>query len=118
MASPLSGLISNAIGKALNSTFLPATLTRAGEPTGPAFDPTPGTPQRFTCRAIVDTYSDHFKTGGLVTAKDRKVLILATSLATRPEEGDIVTVNGGASVVIHDAEVDPAGALWTCKATI
>jgi hypothetical protein len=36
-------------------------------------------------KAIVEGYSDYYRKGGLVDAKDREVLILATSVSVRPE---------------------------------
>jgi len=114
MASPLAR-IPPIIHGAFKTVFYDATLTRAGAPTGPDYNPTPGTVLSFTCKALIEGYSDYFKAGGLVTGKDREVMILAGSLATTPAMGDSVTVQGVTFTLSDMIEVDPARALWTCK---
>jgi hypothetical protein len=117
MTSPLSGSIARTVGNAFRSIFLDATLTRAGATTGPDYDPTPGTPVTYACKTIIEAYSDYYKANGLVDEKDRKVLILATSLSTRPKTADRITVSG-TTLTIQEVSTDPAEAVWNCKGQI
>ncbi len=115
MASPLSGSLAKTVGKAFNSIFLPATLTRDVAVASPdPAEPLPPTPTPHACKAIVESYSDYFVANGLINEKDRKVLILAGSLAVRPQAGDRVTISG-TTFTIQDVATDPAEAVWTCK---
>ncbi|MGB6080224.1 MAG: hypothetical protein WBF99_12270 [Xanthobacteraceae bacterium] len=100
------------IGSALKAVFLDAVLTREtpGEG-GDPFDPPAPTVTPYSCKAIVEGYSDYFKKNGLVGAKDRKVLVLATSLAVKPEPGDLITVQNVTFSVVTVA-TDPATAVW------
>lgn len=117
MASPLDGEIARQVGAAFNALFLPATLTRDAVPSSPAyepFDPPAPVSVEYSCRAIVEAYSDKFRLEGLVQANERKVLILATSLSVRPQPQDRVTIRGITFTVV-DVKTDPAEAVWECK---
>lgn len=125
MASFLDDL-PDQIADALGDTFRDAILTRDGAPTGPTYDPTPGGPAAYPCRAINDEWSAFYRQGGLVGATDRKVLVLASTLATKPQAGDrieiladgvtltIVPEGGGQPAV----STDPATAVWTLRARV
>ena len=118
VVSPLSGSLAATIGAAFNSLFLDATLTRDVEvtdsPDRESFDPADPTQTAYSCKAIVETYSQMFRRDGLVEANDRKVLILATSLAVTPKAGDRVTISG-VTFMVMEVETDPAVAVWTCQ---
>lgn len=115
MVSPLSGSLARTVGAAMAGLFLPATLTRATPGVGgDAFDPPAPTAASYPCRAIVEAYSDYFRKGGLVDAKDRKVLILANSLGVRPAADDKVTISGVTFAII-EVKTDPAEAVWECQ---
>ncbi len=114
MTSPLAGSLAKTIGSAFKNLFLDATLTRDGPPTGPAYDPTPGAAESYSCRAIVEVYSASYRASGLVQINDRRVLILANSLGVRPLPGDRVTIQG-VTFVVQEVETDPATAVWTCR---
>lgn len=105
----LAAIIGDAFGDA--DIFLDATLTVDGPTTGPNYDPTPGTPTVYPCKAIVENYSDYFRKNALVEESDRKVMILATSLAVKPVEGNRITVSGLTLTVVTVA-TDPATAVW------
>lgn len=114
MTSPLSGSIAKTVGSAFKGIFLDAVLTRDGAPTGPAYDPTPGAPVTYPCKAIVETYSAFYRAQGLVEASDRKVLVLAASLGVKPLPGDRITVQG-ITFTAQAVSTDPAGAVWTVQ---
>ena len=115
----LPGIIADAMGDLI---FRDAVLTRDGPPTGPAYDPTPGTPQAWPCKAVEDEWSSSVRSGGLVASADRKILILADTLkGAVPQEGDRVTVQGQTFLIVSDGgsqpavTSDPANATWTCR---
>lgn len=115
MVSPLSGPLAKTIGSAFKTLFLDAVLTRDVPVISPdPADPLPPQTATYGCKAIVEGYSDYYKANGLVDAKDRKVLILATSLSVRPEPGDRVTIRN-VTFTLQDVTVDPAEAVWTCR---
>lgn len=107
---------------ALADDFREATLIRTVEGTGG--DPwSPGEPtdQRYPCRAIHDEWGASFRSGGLVTGKDWKILILAATLAVEPMEGDRITLEGVTLTVVSEGgsqpavTSDPATATWVLK---
>lgn len=117
MASPLEGSLARTIGGAMRGLFLPATLTRDVVPSSPAYDPLDppaAVPVEYSCKAIVESYSDKFRLEGLVAANERKVLILATSLSVRPQMLDRVTIRGITFTLSDKIKTDPAEAVWEC----
>lgn len=114
MTSLLQGGLARTVGAAMSSLFLDAVLERDGPTTGPSYDPTPGAPQTFKCKAIVERYSAYHRANSLVGEKDRKVLILANGLAVRPQPGDRVTVSG-ITFTLQEVATDPAEAVWECR---
>lgn len=117
VASPLEGSLARTIGAAFGNLFLTATLSRDVSPDSPAydaFDPPAPVTQTYACKAIVEKYSDYYRSNGLVDARDRKVLILATSLAVTPQPDDRVTIQG-VTFVLSEIATDPARAVLECK---
>lgn len=117
MSSPLEGAIARQVGAAFKSLFMPATLTRASVPDSPdyePFDPPIEVFVEYPCNAIVEAYSDKFRMDGLVAANERKVLILAASVAVRPQPHDRVTIRG-ITFTISEVNSDPAEAIWECR---
>jgi len=115
MTSPLSGSLARTIGGAMQRLFLPAALARdvpavGGDP----FDPPAPTTAHYSCRAIVEAYSEKFRLDGTVQQNDRKVLILANSITVRPQPNDRITISGITFTVI-EVSTDPAEAVWTCR---
>lgn len=115
MASPLETSLAKTLYRHARSVFLDATLARDGAPSGPGYDPTPGTEAIYTCKAIHEEYSEHDRLQGLVQAGERKVLILAGSISVTPTSGDRITIRGR-TFAITDVATDPAQAVWVCKA--
>lgn len=116
--------IPDIITDALGGDFRDAVLTRIGAPTGPIYDPTPGAPTDYSCKAIHDTWSAYYRASGLVQASDQRVLVLATTLATTPQLGDVVALEGATLRVVSDGggqpgvSTDPAGAVWVLRCRI
>ena len=115
MTSPLAGSLAATIGRAMSFLFLDATLARdvAGTITDPADPPVP-TEVTYTCKAIVETYDERFRLDGTVKSNERKMLILASTLAVTPAPNDRITIRGQSYTVI-DAMTDPALATWELK---
>lgn len=119
MTSPLDGKIAAAINKGFQGVFYDATLTRV----------TPGTPDpeepwvpvadttvAHSCKAIVESYSDYQIANSLVDANDRKVLILANSLAVVPDVAtDTITIRGQTYALVGEVKTDPATAVWEIR---
>jgi hypothetical protein len=115
MTSPLSGSLAKTIGSAFKGLFLDAVLTRETPGTGgDPFDPPPPVVTTYSCKAVVEAYSDYFRKSGLVNAADRKVLILAASLAVKPQAGDRVTIQH-ITFTLSEVSTDPATAVWECR---
>lgn len=118
MASPLSGSLATTINRAMSSLFLDATYTEdtpsVGSPDVDSFDPPPPISTTYTCKAIVESYSERFRLDGLVEQNDRKVLILAKSLAVVPKAGGRVTISGITFTAI-EVTTDPATAVWEVR---
>jgi hypothetical protein len=118
MAGPLDGMAAT-IGAAMASIFANATLTRQVVASGS--NPWQGgavTPQAYPCKALIEEYSNHLRMTGAVTERDRIVMILATSIATMPEQNDVVVFNDGPHVgqsftLSGGVSTDPARAVWT-----
>lgn len=115
MPNPLAS-IPKAVTAAASSIFYPSTLTRDVPPASPddAFNPGAPTETEFTCMGLVTNYSDRLKAAQLVDDKDRKILILATTLSTTPVDRDRVTI-GGVTFTVLEVKVDPAGAVWVLR---
>lgn len=123
MTSPLAGSLAKTIGAAMSGLFLPATLSRTTMAEGS--EPwTPGAPTTvvYGCRAIHAAWGSSWLAGGLVDADDVKVMVLASSLATEPEPGDVVTIRGESFTVVPGGSgrpavmTDPAKAVWELRA--
>lgn len=107
----------------MSSLFLNAIYTVDGAATGPAYDPTPGASTDYPCKAIFDEWGAYYRSAGLVSASDRKVLVLADTLPVTPVEGGRITIDGVTLTVASNGEgqpavsTDPAKALWTLRCT-
>jgi hypothetical protein len=95
--------------------FYDAVLTREtpGEG-GDPFDPPPPVVTTYDCKGLVEAYSDYFRKSGLVSQSDRKVLILAASLAVKPQAGDRVTIQH-ITFTLSEVSTDPATAVFECR---
>lgn len=115
MTSLLSGSLAKTIANAAKTIFLDATLQHDTPNAGAdAFDPAAPTPATYSCKAIVESYSTYFRAQGLVEQNDRKILILAATLAITPATGDKISVSGGTYTIVN-VGTDPATAVWECQ---
>jgi|APCry1669192522_1035417.scaffolds.fasta_scaffold02312_4 hypothetical protein len=106
------------INSAFKSLFYDAVMTVDVPQDSPdPADPLPPVPTPYPCKAIVEAYSDYFRKSGLVGAKDRRVLILAKSVAVKPAPGMRVTIQN-VTFTIQDVSTDPATAVWECRGTM
>ena len=116
MTSPLSGSLARQVGKALKPLMLPLTLRRT---TQGAYDPITDTYATTTtdygCSGYVDAYSRDYEAKNLALPSDRKVVILATSLAVAPDLTDNLILDDG-TYTVHHITRDPAAATWTLQA--
>jgi hypothetical protein len=127
MPSLLEGALAAKIGKAFAGIFLDATLSRdsfaSPNPEKP-WEPGDPTTATYPCKAIHEEWGARFLAGGLVLAGERKVLILASTLATEPQPGDRITIRGETFIVAQagsasqpPVSTDPAKATWTLRAS-
>ena len=108
--------IRSAIGNAFSDTslfFSDAMLTRPVQ--GGGWNDTPGMGQTYSCKAMVEAYSDHLRAVSDIPGTDVRLMIVGTSIAVDPLKGDTVTLNGKAWALIQ-VDTDPARAMWTCQA--
>ena len=98
----------------LNRFGATATLTRAGTPTGPAYDPTPGTPTTWTASAARIGMEIKDREGGLVKAGDVQFLVES---AAAPMIGDTLALAGESVYrIVALAPVSPAGTVVVWEA--
>jgi hypothetical protein len=114
----LDGELKGIIAEAAGFLFLDATLSRyssvaGGTPDDPAISATPTT---YSCKAIVEEFSERFRFDGTVNDGDVKVLVLAQTLSVTPVRGDIITVTGDKARKVLNIAKDPAGATWELRA--
>lgn len=120
MTSPLKGPIARIIAGALKGILYDLTLRHV---TGSHYDVELGevvtTYANYVCRGFVDTYSAAEKSasGSTIAATDRKIVILAKTLAAVPELNDAIIVDGVDRNVVA-IESDPAGATWILQTAL
>lgn len=85
------------VATALQEVGFTATLTRPGTPTGPEYNPTPGTPQTFTVTLMQDTISLGMIDGSVVRAGDKLVMMAAEGVV--PTTADTITLGSVMQVV-------------------
>jgi hypothetical protein len=109
------------INDALGDTFRDAVLYRDAAGTGPVYDPGAPTTTTYACKAIHDQWGAFYRGNGLVSVEDRKVLVLAASLAVVPRSGDRISLEGQTFEIVSAGEgqpgvtTDPAKAVWTLR---
>jgi hypothetical protein len=113
----LDGDLAADIGAALGDVALDVVVTRTPMVPGPnPWDPpTLGTPVNHACKGWDDSYDTDRIDGTVIQVDDRKVVILADSLAIEPALTDAVTVRGSTYTIVSIAS-DPAHATWTLQA--
>ena len=122
--SPLLGSMAISIGKGLAGLFYPAVYEVDGPTTGAPHDPIPGAATQYPCLIIEEDFGSYEVQGGLVKGTDRKVMILATSIAVEPVNEGRITTRGRVLTIYSDGEgkpavsTDPARAVWTVRCRV
>lgn len=122
MTSPLLGSLAKTMAKALGPVFLNAVYEIDTPGTGPSYDPGEPMTASHPCKAIEDEWDAYYRRGGLISGDDRKILILAKTLAVEPQEGGRITIRGKVFTVYSDGQgqpavaSDPALATWVVRA--
>jgi len=118
--SLLEGELADIINDALEGADLPfdLTLTRevpgSTEPPYSPWNPGPPTTATHACRGFVDDYRADQRDGTLIHLNDRKIVILAPSIAVTPVPGDKLTARGQTYTVVT-VQADPALATFICQ---
>lgn len=126
MTSPLESSLALSIGRGMSGLFLDCTLERdVDAPSSPSPDPWDEglkTTLTYSCKGIHEEYEVGWIAGGTVSAKDRRVLILASSLEVEPQPGDRITIRGETFTVVPPdtggrvaVSTDPAKAVWDLR---
>ncbi|MCP1550707.1 MULTISPECIES: hypothetical protein [Methylorubrum] len=110
------------LADALGDDFREATLIRSAAADGDSpWNPGVPSEQRYPCRAIHDEWGASYRSGGLVTGKDWKILVLAATLGVEPVEGDRIVLEGITLTVVSEGgsqpavTSDPANATWVLR---
>lgn len=115
MTSILEGEWAQEMADALEGAGIPYPLvvTRSEWVEGVPWEPGSGHWEHVPheCRGWVDDYSAFERSGTLIEANDRKIFVVASSLAIEPTPADTVTVDGKVFSIIT-VTIDPAGAAW------
>lgn len=88
---------------------------------GSAWDPGATVPKDYPCKAQRDEWGAYERQGGLVSAKDWKVLVLTQTLEVEPVEGGRITINGVTLTIVSDGgsapavSSDPASGAWVLR---
>ena len=109
----LDGGLARLFGAALGGVYLPATLhraTRARARGGSTSESVVDVP----CRAQIEHADEAMRPRAGATAREVRILVLATSLSGAITSDDRITV-GGQLYVIAGVERDPAGALFDLR---
>lgn len=95
------------VAAALAEVGFTATLTRPGTPTGPSYDPTPGTPSTHDLRVMQDSLGLGMIDGTTIRAGDLRLMCAAEGI--RPTTADRVTVQGVSYAVALCEPFAPGG---------
>jgi len=124
VAGLLDGDIASAIYAGFKNRLLKGGLRRVSTTGTPdaSGDPVPAGSVLWLCQGFTEDYDDHNRPAG-IPETDLKVNIFAKSLPVnvRPRKDDTVNfVQAGATTwfQLRNATIDPAGALWTCRAYV
>lgn len=114
--SILEGELAETIAAALLEADLPLdiTLTRVSGGSGDPWSPSGGSTTTYEAKGFCDTYRADERAGSLIQETDIKVVIVAATLLTEPETGDIISI-GGKTLNVASVLTDPAKALWECR---
>lgn len=111
--SLLDTAIRDQVAAAFRGQLLACTLRRVPSTAVDASgDPVPGAPLTWSFDGIVDTFSAMFAAQAGIPATDVRVLIIAGSLGTVPEQDDQVRVRAEWFQLRRLVERDPANATY------
>lgn len=79
--------------------------------TGPAYDPTEGSPNDKACKFVVLEYENREVDGSRVLQTDKKVLLAAGGLAFAPALSDRLLIGGVEHSLINVKPLSPAGSV-------
>ena len=116
--TPLRGSIARTVARALSPIAIPITYKEVTQVPVDEAQPWLGMTERVVrhaCRGWVESFSRFEVTRSLVEATDRKVVVLADTLAVQPSETGRVVVDGE-SLSIASVRSDPARATWGIQA--
>ncbi|WP_226780341.1 hypothetical protein [Oceaniglobus trochenteri] len=65
-----------------------AVIIRAGTPTGPSYNQSPGTPSEHSCTVVYSRWDARQIDGTLIKADDQRLLVGVPDLAIVPQVGD------------------------------
>lgn len=100
------------IAEALGDLFRPAVLMVPGNKVSDGQGGwKPGPTVEYPCKALVDDYSDMRRNTAGIPANDRKIIILAASVAASPAVGHAIRAEGRNWQTISLSR-DPAAATW------
>lgn len=105
-----------AVGAEVGAGTFEATIIRAGTPTGPAYDPTPGLPVEYQV-AVIDSNINVRDEAGTLVGETRRMLTIEAGVVV-PLKGDIVTVRGVNYTIADLQTVAPLGVDLLYKATL
>lgn len=106
------------INSAFKNLFYDAVMTVDVIPNSPPYDPADPpapVPVSYSCKAYVTKYSAYYRANSLVAAEDRKVIVLAKSLAIEPVNGARITVQGVTFTIIAYDDGGSNKAIWECQ---
>lgn len=94
-----------------------AYIVRAGTPTGPAHNPTPGTPSDLAVTVVYDKFRNNEIDGTLIKAGDLKILVAAGSVVPTVADG-FKDGDGNQYTIINVTPLKPGGVvvMWEIQA--
>lgn len=104
-----------AVNSAFKGIFYDAVMTVDVAPSSPAYDPADPpapVPVNYSCKAYVEKYSAYMRANSLVEASDRKVIVLADSLAIEPVRNARLTVQGITFAIIDYDDGGSNRSVW------
>lgn len=103
------------IAEALDEVFRNATLKVPGAQVSDGQGGyISGPPVEYPCKALVDDYSDFRRSALGIPSNDRKIIILAASVAVSPAVGHAIRAVGRDWQIVSLSR-DPAAATWECQ---
>lgn len=115
--SILTGYLAEQLTDALTAFDIPMScvVTRQ-ETTGPEWDPV-FSDVPYACNGWTDTYEAAEHVDSSILVNDRKVYVVASTLAIVPVPGNTIAI-AGSSFTIIAVQLDPAGTAWVCQCRI